>query len=64
MIVVDSTAIVAFKLMVGILVFTNKAKILVVLNLLIIFEGLITGMKTLVQMASEIDAETGIEVTV
>jgi len=31
---------------------------------MIIFEGLITGMKTLIQMASEIDAETGVEVTV
>ena len=51
MILVDSTAIVAFKLMVGILVFT-KAKISAVLYLhKIIFEGLITGMKTLIQMA-------------
>ena len=60
MIVVDSTAIVAFKLMMGILVFT-KAKILAVLNLSkIIFEGLITGMKMIIQMASESDAETGV----
>jgi len=52
MIVVDSTAIVAFKLMVGIWFSPTKAKILAVLYLpIIIFEGLITGMKTLIQMA-------------